>query len=377
MTTRTWRISPHPEHPHTRLEQLATMAGVRITRDRIRIPCPAHGGTNPNLELRVAGDRISAICFSQGCSYREIAQAIEAKFGISIGRGHIQEGKPFPHIDPRPPAARRSPQDLRTYALRLWSLSIHIPRSSDHPARKWLASRHLWRPELPLPGPVRWVDAPHLHKDFQGAGAVIAMAAPPSAWTESWPELPELSCVQLVFVAGDGSPAMDRGLTKRTYAGTQGAIIILGCPHLQEATAPVDVAEGLADALALAARSPAPAVATLGTAGMSSTTTAEWLATSPATRVWADRDISRAGRAPPGQRHGRELVRLVNDAGGHASALHPPAPHKDPAAAAAAIGFNNPDPAWTDYARTLAETTAWPRWEIARQAIAICGEDEG
>ena len=58
------------------------------------------------------------------------------------------------------------------------------------------------------------------------------MAAPPTAWTQAWPNLPELSCIQLVFVAQDGSPAMDRGLNKRTYAGTKGAIVILGCPHL-------------------------------------------------------------------------------------------------------------------------------------------------
>ena len=118
--------------------------------------------------------------------------------------------------------------------------------------------------------------------------------------------------------------------------------MVLGRPHLQDAPEPVDVAEGLADALALAARSSAPAVATLGTAGMTSATTADWLATAPATRVWADRDISKAGRAPPGQRHGRELVRLVNDAGGNAEALHTPAPHKDPAAAAASHWVQQP-----------------------------------
>ena len=201
------------------------------------------------------------------------------------------------------------------------------------------------------------------------------MAAQPTSWTQAWPNLPELSCIHLVFVAGDGSPAMDRGLNKRTYAAVQDAVVVLGCPLLEQTMAPVDVAEGLADALALAARSPASAVATLGTSGMSSTIIADWLATSPATRVWADRDEAKAGRAPPGQRHGRELVRLVNDAGGNAEALHAPTPHKDPAAAAAAIGFNNPGPAWPEYARTLSETTDWPRWEIARQSMAMCAEE--
>ena len=374
MTTRTWRISSHLDHPHTRLDQLAILANVRITRDRLRIPCPAHSGTNPNLELKVAGDRISAVCFSQGCSYRDIAQAIEAQFGISIGRGHNEE-KALARTERSPASPKRVHHDLRTYALKLSRLSIPIPKYSDHPARKWLDARQLWRPELLLPGPVRWISAEHLHHDYLGAGAVIAMAAQPTAWTQAWPNLPELSCIQLVFIAQDGSPTMDRGLNKKTYAAVQDAVVVLGCPLLEQTMAPVEVAEGLADALALAARSPAPAVATLGTAGMTSATIADWLATSPATQVWADRDISKAGRAPPGQRHGRELVRLVNDAGGSAEALHAPAPHKDPAAAAAAIGFNNPGPAWPEYARTLSETTEWPRWEIARQAMAMCAEE--
>ena len=226
---------------------------------------------------------------------------------------------------------------------------------------------------MPLPHAVRWIGNEHLHRDFNGAGAIIAMAAQPVAWTEAWPNLPELSCVQLVFIAEDGSPAKDRGLTKRTYAATRDAVVVLGCPLLEMNNEPVDVAEGLADALALAARNPAPAIATLGTAAMGSTSLAEWLVTGPETRVWADRDEAKEGRAPPGQRHGRQMVRLVNDAGGNAWAVHALAPHKDPAAAAEALGFNDPDPAWTEYARTLADMQPdWPRWELVRQATAMC-----
>ena len=375
MTTRTWRISPHTDHPHTRLDRLATLANARITRDRLRIPCPAHGGNNLNLELKVAGDRISATCFSQGCSYRKIAQAIEAKYGISIGRSNRSEQVHTARNERRQTSPRET-QDLQPHALHLWQRAIPIPKSPEHPAKQWLAARHLWRPELPLPSAVRWIGAEHLHQEYRGAGAVIAMAAAPAEWTEAWPNLPELSCVQLVFVAGDGTPARDRGLNKRTYAPATDAVIVLGCPLLEKTTAPVDVAEGLADALALAARSPAPAVATLGTAGMSSSTIAEWLATSPTTRVWADRDESKEGRAPPGQRHGRQLLRLINEAGGNAEAVHAPSPHKDPAEAAAALGFTDLDPSWAEYARTLADMQPdWPRWEIARQATAMCATE--
>ena len=375
MTPRPSRISPHAESPHTTLDHLAALTSSRISMGHLRIPCPAHGGTNPNLALWVNDGGIAARCHSAGCSYADIAAAILARYGTSINRREYQ-GSPSPTAA----SARRTPepgptgQDLRPHALRLWRRSVPISNSPDHPARMWLAARHLWRPELPLPGPVRWTGAEHLHREFQGAGAIITMAALPAVWRTSWPSLPDLSSVHLVYVARDGSPALDRGLTKRTYAAAQDAVVVLGCPLLEDAAAPVDVAEGLADALALAARSPAPAVATLGTSGMSSTIIAGWLATSPSTRVWADRDEAKAGRAPQGQRHGRELVRMVNDAGGNATALHTPSPHKDPAAAAAAMGLGDPDPAWTDYARTLAETTDWPRWEIARQAMAMCAE---
>ena len=380
MTTRTSRISPHTKSPHTILDYLAALTSSRISSGRLRIPCPAHEGTNPNLALWVNDDGIAARCHSAGCSYADIAAAVQNHYGISINprRDHYNPTA----VATKFTSTRRTPQpgpnaqDLRPHALRLWHHSVPIPNSSDHPARLWLAARQLWRPELPLPGSIHWIGAEYLHREFQGAGAVIAMAAPPDAWTASWPVLPDLSSVQLVYVAGDGTPAVDRGLTKRTYAPATDSVIVLGCPHLQNAAAPVDVAEGLADALALAARSPAPAVATLGTSGMSSSTIAGWLATSPATQVWADRDESKEGRAPPGQRHGRELVRMVNSAGGNAVALHIPSPHKDPAAAAADLGFTDPDPAWVEYARTLADMQPdWPRWEIARQAITSCAEE--
>ena len=373
------RISPHTQSPHTTIDYLAALTNCRISSGYLRIPCPAHDGTNSNLALWVNGDGIAARCHSAGCSYADIAKAIEDRYGISINPRRYHDNPTA--LAPRSTNARRTPgpgpnaQDLRPHAINLWRLSIPIPRSSDHPARKWLANRNLWRPELPLPGPVRWISAEHLNHDYPGAGAIITMAAQPTSWTQAWPNLPELSCIHLVFVAGDGSPAMDRGLNKRTYAAVQDAVVVLGCPLLEQTTAPVDVAEGLADALALASRSPAPAVATLGTSGMNSAIIADWLATSPATRVWADRDEAKAGRAPPGQRHGRELMRMVNDASGNATALHTPSPHKDPAAAAAAMAFNDPGPAWREYARTLSETTACPRWEIARQAMAICAEE--
>ena len=51
MTPRTSHISPHDQSPHTILDHLAALTNPRISSGGIRIPCPANGGTNPNLAL--------------------------------------------------------------------------------------------------------------------------------------------------------------------------------------------------------------------------------------------------------------------------------------------------------------------------------------
>ena len=119
MTTRTSRISPHTLSPHTILDHLAALTHCRISSGRVRIPCPAHGGANPNLALWVNDDGIAARCHSTGCSYADIAAAIETRFGLSINprryhdnsnnaghRGHDHQAN---HQQPGPNA-----QDLPT-----------------------------------------------------------------------------------------------------------------------------------------------------------------------------------------------------------------------------------------------------------------------
>ena len=82
---------------------------------------------------------------------------------------------------------------------------------------------------------------------------------------------------------------------------------------------------------------------------------------------------ARAERRPATTAAG--FLRLaIADSGGEASAIYPPEGYKDAAEAAQATGFTALGDDWIDYARTLAETTGWPRWEIARVAqIATSG----
>ena len=202
MTPRTFRISPHVESPHTTLDHLAALTNSRISRGYLRIPCPAHGGTNPNLALWVNGDGIAARCHSAGCSYADIARATLDRYGVSINPRRYQ-GNPAAAATrvtsagrtPGPGPNCPGPQPLR--APPLAPLQSPFPTSSEHPARLWLANRQLWRPELPLPAPVRWIGAEHLRREFQGAGAIIAMAAPPSRLAEvlAWPSGTSAPCI--------------------------------------------------------------------------------------------------------------------------------------------------------------------------------------
>ena len=63
-------------HPQARFDHLAALTNCRITGGYLRIPCPAQGGTDPNLSLWVSDDAIAAKCHSAGCAYADIAMAI-------------------------------------------------------------------------------------------------------------------------------------------------------------------------------------------------------------------------------------------------------------------------------------------------------------
>ena len=157
MTPRTFRISPHTQSPHTTLDHLAALTNTRPSGRYLRIPCPAHGGTNLNLSLWVSADGIGAKCHSVGCSYADITAAIADQFGISVSGHHRGDStRALATNVNQPPKAAPKNQDLRSYALRRWHIST--PSAPEHPARRWL---------------------------------------------ETWPDVPEPICMQLVFVPAD------------------------------------------------------------------------------------------------------------------------------------------------------------------------------
>ena len=273
---------------------------------------------------------------------------------------------------------KRLPESRTAYARRLWNSARPIPATGEHPARRWLAARRLWRPGFPLPAGLRWLPATGQHL---GAGSIIAAVATPVDWQETWPNLPAPVAVQLVHVDGDGEPALDRpanaldrneqpspGLSKRSYGPTTGGVTVLGNPRLPDSAYPVRVAEGLADALGLAARLEGPAIATLGSSGLGADPLAAWLAGCGAgVAIHADADTGGITAA-------RKLLTLCQRYGATARAVLPPE-GKD--AAANLAPFAPLADGWIDYARTLRETTDWPRWECARLAAIVFSEMEG
>ena len=296
--------------------------------------------------------------------------------------------QPRPSMQTSTTKQRDEQQRLRKFARDLWAPSELIPRSPDHPARRWLANRHLWRPELSLPSSVRWIPAtsPLFKGLHQGAGSIVVLMAPPTAWETAWPHPPELEAIHLVSIDEDGRPALDRpgdhtdrennarpGLGKRFYGSTKGLVAFWGNAVLTESTAPVRVIEGLADGLALASRFEGPVIAGIGTPARLAKDTGfvVWLAVAPhGVVIHADAD-------EPGQAAARALRRALQAAGGTKirAVLPPEGTGKDSADIAQHTPLLPLSSSWASYAATLREMNpAWPDWEIARQAdIATTG----
>ena len=205
-----------------------------------------------------------------------------------------------------------------------------------------------------------------------GAGSIVALLAQPAAWAKAWPRLPNPQAVEIIAVGSDGQPALDRpesegGLGKRTLGSKVGAVLILGNPLVADAELPVRVAEGVADALALAARFAGPAIASMGDAGMTSEGFPQWLATA------TDGVVIHADNDDAGQAAASRLCGAVRIHGGTARAVLPPQ-GKDAGVVAGDHPFEPLTEHWPGYADTLAEMNGWPRWEAQRQAALLMEE---
>ena len=178
-------------------------------------------------------------------------------------------------------------------ARTLWARSRPVPLDPAHPARRWAARRWLWPDRDPWPDAVRWLLARSTSPPLSGpapvpGGAILAAFAPVAAWIEGHPPAP--SGVQCIHVDGEGQPRKDRGgLAKRSHGNMSGAVCVIGPPLWRAGR--VHVAEGIADALAIAARTGESALAVGGTSGLARLAGPLAALSRPVT-VWPDGDTT-------------------------------------------------------------------------------------
>ena len=281
--------------------------------------------------------------------------------------------RPSPPAPPHQPAPPPRGQPRNDLPARIWTETDAIPHAVDHPARRWLANRNLWRPQVDAPAALRWLPASRTRPGpHTGTGSLVALLANPTAWAEAWPRLPSPQAVEIIAVDRAGNPALDRphhdgGLDKRTLGAKVGAVLILGNPRLAGIETPVRIAEGVADALALAARFSGPAVASMGDAGMNAYGFAEWLANA------AEGAVIHADNDDAGQKAASRLCGAIRVHGGTARAVLPPQ-GKDAGVVSGLHSFTGLTENWPGYADTLAQMNGWPRWEAQRQAALLMEE---
>ena len=218
----------------------------------------------------------------------------------------------------RPPALPVFGTPTPDRAAQLWADSRAVTLDPAHPARLWAARRHLWRPGDPWPEALRWIQW------SDGGGSLVAAFAPVPDWRTAHPPTPP--AVQLVHVGPDGAPRKDRGgLGKRSHGTMSAGVAVIGAPLWRAGC--VHVAEGVADALAVAAREDGAALAVGGTAGFERLAP-DLAALAVPVVAWPDRDDSGAGRIAAGR-----LVADLRRRGAVARAATVP-DGKDPAAMA-------------------------------------------
>ena len=342
-------------------ERLGSGRRISVSNGWYRIRGICHSGESLPGSLAIRdfpnGLGIAVKCW-KGCTRENILLELERATGWSLNSSQTESAD----IEPQPTTKTKEFQ--RKYHLDLWSLRRRMPIDDLHPGRRWAANRSLYWSQIPWPNSVQWIDANHLHPQHSGAGAIIAAFAPAQSWLDSWPKIPAPSAVELIHVDEKGQPTLDKpqsegGMTKRTYGVRKGALCIMGDPRPEFSTG-LALAEGIADALALAARDTFTAASVGGTSGMAEGDLDDYIMTFQAVKVVADSDTDGIAAARAIRRRlGQGRVRAVTIEGAG-----------DPADAAANIGLSDIedlDPI-REFASDL-RREGLPGWEAARLAI--------
>ena len=346
-------------------QRLSTGRRVSVSNGWYRLRGVCHGGESlpGSLAIRDFSDGGIAVKCWKNCDRQRIIDALERTTGWKLG-GPIDSGR-----ENAPSSVRLAPPSKRVQRanhLRLWALRKRVPVDPSHPARQWAAARSLYWAQIPWPDSVQWLDASQIHPQHEGAGAVVAAFASPQAWLLAWPLLPQPSAVELISIDQVGAPALDRpegrgGRSKRTFGARTGALCVMGEPR-PEFSVGLILAEGIADALSLAARETDTVAAVGGTSGMATGDLDGYVGRFDRVKIVADSDKAGISAARAIRRRlGPKRVKAVTINGAD-----------DPADAAANEGI--PD---VEDLEPVREFTAdlrgegIPTWEAARQAIQL------
>ena len=181
-----------------------------------------------------------------------------------------------PRIKPKPTRKSKSRGSVDRgkydFGRRLWQQATPIPRSVNHPARRWAAQRNLLPPYVPFPPVIRYgVYADHKRGDRP---YIIAFVCTLDALAEVYPTLPNIEPLKVRWqtlwidfngnsVDREGNP-VKRGGLKNLYGGFGNRddypVMCLGDPTADD----LALCEGIADALAIYSRCRGTVAAVLG-----------------------------------------------------------------------------------------------------------------
>ena len=226
-------------------------------------PCPKCGGVD-RFHVRPGRAQDLLVHCRAGCAGADLLRLLFPRRGAAR-----REDRPWWDRPERRRAASSTPApEPHRKRLDRWEASAVAPAGIDALGR-WRAAKCGIDASAPWPSSLRGlVVQPAIPDVARALLAVAAPLAPLAAWSTSGEPPSPWPAVHLVHVGEDGAPAKDAGgLAKRTWGSAKGKpnVHVL---HAEDVGGAGHVVEGLADALALAARVEGPVVAALGTAGI-------------------------------------------------------------------------------------------------------------
>lgn len=218
-------------------------------------PCPACGGTD-RFHVHWRGARRGVFACRHGCEWRPILEA--AGFGRTApGPAELRDrDRPAPARS-RPPEPKPDPDEARRVAVAtdLWERTEDDPG----PIGLYLAARGVWPPGQPLPDSVRWLPRDVVAALWWDPPLPASAAGTMACRYEAGGAF---RAVDLIALARDGTACRWR----KARGAPAGAAFRVPGP----ADGPIHLAEGPADALALAIWRGVEAWAAGGTSGLRS-----------------------------------------------------------------------------------------------------------